>query len=171
MKPEPEVTAGHRDDLVALEYGPLYSFADWPNLVVPVVAAGAYTIWRGEQLIYVGMAGRTLTEAMIAARREAEPTAKIGLASRLGSHASGRRSGDQFCVYVGDRFVLPTLAPDDLAAIGRGERSFDSLIRSFIRVNLSYRFIETPGGEVAYLVERRVQQGELDCGKPLLNPR
>lgn len=169
MKPEPAV-AGHAD-LPALEYGPVYSFADWPNLAVPVVAAGAYTIWRGKQLIYVGMAGRSMTEAMIAARREEEPTAKIGLASRLASHASGRRSGDQFCVYVGDRLVLPTLAPDDLAAIATGERSFDSLIRSFIRENLSYRFIETPSGEVAYLVERQVQHGELDCGKPFLNPR
>ena len=29
--------------------------------------------------------------------------------TRLGSHASGRRSGDQFNVYICDRFVVPAL--------------------------------------------------------------
>jgi hypothetical protein len=28
-----------------------------------------------------------------------------------------RRSGDQFCVYVADRLVLPTLSQDDIMAI------------------------------------------------------
>jgi hypothetical protein len=29
-----------------------------------------------------------------------------GLWTRLNAHASGRRSGDQFCVYIGDRQVV-----------------------------------------------------------------
>ena len=86
-----------------------------------------------ESLIYVGMAGRSLTESMIAARREGQPTARLGLASHLGSHAGGRRSGDQFCVYVADRLVLPALAAWQVEAIGTGGLSMDALVRSFVR--------------------------------------
>ena len=57
------------------------------------------------------MAGRSLTEDQITAHREAAARGK-GLYSRLNSHALGWRSGDQFCVYVADRLVLPTLTPE-----------------------------------------------------------
>jgi hypothetical protein len=60
----------------------------------PGSGAGVYTIWDDEGgLVYAGIAGRN-------------PAGK-GLASRLRSHASGRRSGDQFCVYVADHYVHP----------------------------------------------------------------
>ena len=64
--------------LAALASRPLYWFRDWPNLTVPR-ARGAYTIWEGEALLYVGIA-----------------RSNGGLASRLRTYASGRRSGDQF---------------------------------------------------------------------------
>jgi hypothetical protein len=44
--------------------------------------------------------------------------------NRLASHASGRRSGDQFCVYVADRLVMPELTSDGLEAIAAGGRMF-----------------------------------------------
>jgi hypothetical protein len=44
--------------LRALQSGPLYRFADWPNAEVPIVAVGLYTVWGSEGFIYVGMAGR-----------------------------------------------------------------------------------------------------------------
>ena len=47
--------------LTALETGPLRRFADWPDPTVPKVTAGVYTIWDGDQLVYVGMAGRAIT--------------------------------------------------------------------------------------------------------------
>lgn len=83
--------------LKALERSTAFSFSDWPNEQVPTVAAGAYTIWRGDQLMYVGMAGRSLTPDSILTHQR-DPTKITGLRSRLASHASGRRSGDQFCV-------------------------------------------------------------------------
>jgi hypothetical protein len=46
--------------LAELRDGPLYRFADWPNPEVPNGRIGVYTVWRGDQLIYVGMAGRAL---------------------------------------------------------------------------------------------------------------
>ena len=103
------MTSDVRVALAELRNGPLYHFADWPNRAVPNGRIGAYTVWRDDQLVYVGMAGR----AMAAGPRDtSEPAAGklTGLRSRLNSHASGRRSGDQFCVYVFDRLVLPTSA-------------------------------------------------------------
>ena len=41
-----------------LASGPLFSFADWPNDLVPRREAGVYTIWRADEFIYVGMSGR-----------------------------------------------------------------------------------------------------------------
>jgi hypothetical protein len=34
------------------------------------------------------------------------------------AHASGRRSGDQFNVYICDRFVIPALVPEQQSKIG-----------------------------------------------------
>ena len=75
--------------LVALETGPIRRFAEWPDLSVPKVTAGVYTIWDAERIVYVGMAGRAITSE----RTSSEPT---GLWDRLRSHAEGRRSGNQF---------------------------------------------------------------------------
>jgi hypothetical protein len=75
------------------------------------------------------------------------------------SHASGRRSGDQFCVYVADRFVLPTLSQERVAAITNGVESFDRLIRDYIREELSFRFCETRDSAEAREVEREARRG------------
>jgi hypothetical protein len=53
-----------------------------------------------------------------------------GIYTRLLSHASGRRSGDQFCVYVADRLVLPTLSPENIAAIASGRQRCSRLNRT-----------------------------------------
>jgi len=64
-----------------------------------------------------------------------------GLRDRLRSHASGRRSGDQFCIYVADRLVLSVLTSEERTAIGSGVRSFDALVRAYIHEHLAYRFV------------------------------
>jgi hypothetical protein len=46
--------------LAELRDGPLYRFADWPNPEVPNGRIGVYAVWRGDQLIYAGMAARAL---------------------------------------------------------------------------------------------------------------
>jgi hypothetical protein len=93
-----------------LSDGPLHAFATWPNAAVPRIAIGCYSIWRDEQLVYVGVAGRALDPAKVATLRQKKGRPR-GLYDRLKSHASGRRSGDQFCVYVCDRLVLPRVGP------------------------------------------------------------
>ena len=40
-----------------LETGPVHRFQDWPGTQR---AAGVYTIWDGDQLLYVGVSGRAM---------------------------------------------------------------------------------------------------------------
>ena len=133
------------------------------------MAAGAYTIWDRERLAYGGMAGRSLTVDSILAHRE-DPTKVTGLRDRLASHASGRRSGDQLCIYVADLLVLPELDAEDIQGIAERKLSLDNLVREYIRTRLSYRFVETASGDEARGLELAVRQGHLDAGKPFLNP-
>ena len=89
--------------ITALRYGAAYWFANWPNSAVPTFGAGVYTVWDNDgHFIYVGMSGRGITAET---NRQNKPQ---GIYTRLQSHASGRRSGDQFCVCVADQLVLPT---------------------------------------------------------------
>jgi hypothetical protein len=156
--------------LASLTTGRLYDFSAWPNLDVPRVASGVYTIWnRDGGYLYAGMAGGSLTQESISERR-LNPMAQAELWGRLNSHASGRRSGDQFCLYVADRLVLPTLARETIAAVGNGTESMDRLAKEFIRKELSYRFVETRDSAETLEVERLARGGLASLGKPLLNP-
>lgn len=145
--------------------GTAYLFADWPNPAVPRFGAGVYTIWRGNgRLMYVGMSGRSITTET--ARRETPH----GIYTRLKSHAGGRRSGDQFCVYVADRLVLPTLSRDDIAGIASGRHQMDAFVRRYIHQNLCYQFVILSDGASAFAVEASIKSGEWGYGRPLLNP-
>ena len=106
--------------LCALEEGARHRFSEWPNQAVPKVAAGVYTIWDHDRFIYVGMAGRGLAAEDIDAPDE--PVKAKGLLNRLNSHATGRRSGDQFCVYVCDRFSVPHLSGEQQGQVADGRR-------------------------------------------------
>ena len=89
------LTETHSAELAALATGPFYLFKDWPVAEVPRVGSAVYTIWDVDgPLVYVGMSGRS-----------AKATGN-GPWGRLNSHASGRSSGDQFCIYVCDRLIL-----------------------------------------------------------------
>jgi hypothetical protein len=75
-------------------------------------------------------------------------------------HASGRRSGDQFCVYVADRLVLPTLSQEDITAIASGRHQMDAFVRKYIHENLCYRFVMLPDGAAAFAAEAAIKNGE-----------
>jgi hypothetical protein len=153
------------DAVSALSTGPLHRFADWANAVVPSVCAGVYTIWNNDGcFMYVGMSGQKITANSVPKRR------REGLSERLQSHASGRRSGDQFCVYVADRLVLPQLTASEIAEIAAGRHSFDAFVRRYIHQHLSYRFVLLPDGKSAYEVERTILLLGLNGTPPLLNP-
>jgi hypothetical protein len=87
------------------DFSPRFRFSDWRNSPVPLISAGNYVIWQGTELLYSGMAGRQFDPEKAGGRL------KYGLYTRLASHASGRLSGDQFCVYVANRLIMPTTLP------------------------------------------------------------
>ena len=137
--------------------GRLFRFAAWPVAEVPELP-GLYTIWERDQFLYVGMAGRGVGTKSL-------------LRGRLNSHASGRRSGDQFCLYVCDRLIVPHLGAEQLSDIGAGRLSLDAMTNRFVRERLSFRFVTTTDGKDALDLERdSKRRGLLSFGKPLLNP-
>ncbi len=115
------------------------------------------------------MAGRGVQIAEI--NEDGQATKKTrGLYGRLNTHANGRRSGDQFNVYVCDRLVVPDLTRDELELLRNDEIKLDELTKQFVRQNLDYRYTPTRSGKEATAIENAVKGGALSAGRPLLNP-
>jgi hypothetical protein len=156
------VTTAFTELMSELEDRTPHRFSDWPASHFEAGPSGVYTVWNGEQFLYVGMAWRH--------RDDLNPNAS-GVFGRLASHASGRRSGDQFCVYICDRFVVPDLSADELAALRRGARLLDTRTKAFIHEYLTYRVVVTDSGTNARLLEARVRRDGLPrAGRPQINP-
>ena len=147
------------------QFSPRYKFADWPNPAVPNCTAGVYLVWEGETFVYAGMSGRGF-DPDVAAKRT-----RYGLVTRLASHAAGRLSGDQFCVYVANRLVIPSLMPDHLQKFACGELTLDQLTRAYIHSRFEYQFAACPSGEEAFRLEKALLRGEILGVRPQLNPR
>ena len=141
-----------------------HRFSEWPNLEVPAVAAGVYAIWEQETLVYCGMSGRFIVKSVVPSK------AKFGLVTRLESHARGRLSGDQFCVYVTNRLVIPTLVPEQLDRFRSGELTLDALTKRYIRERLEYQFAVVDSGADACALELQCRLGVTFGVQPLLNP-
>ncbi|WP_233884584.1 hypothetical protein [Paraburkholderia flagellata] len=146
------------------EFSHRFKFSDWPNPSVPVLAAGVYAIWDGDAFIYCGMSGREFEKAQLAQRK------KYGLVTRLASHASGRLSGDQFCVYVANRLVLPSLGLDELRKFASGENTLDRLTKAYIHRNFEYQYAVVETSRRAYELEMEIRSGAAFGLKPMLNP-
>ena len=138
-----------------------HRFSDWPNPTIPPTAAGVYLVWEGERLIYCGMSGRGIEKESAARKR--------GLVTRLASHASGRLSGDQFCVYVANRIIIPSLSSEQLSRFATGELTLDALTRAYIAERLEYQFTVVGNSSEAFELERSYRAGARGL-KPLLNP-
>ena len=133
-----------------LNQQPVHRFADWPNKDVPKGQPGVYLIYQGNDLKYVGMASANLY-------------------GRLTQHARGRRSGDQFCVYVGDRLVMSKLSIDQMKGVFSGEYSLDDAIKEFVRSQLSYRYLLVADDRTARALERHGLEIAKGQGADLLN--
>jgi len=151
------------DDLVN---GEMYLFSDWPNDDLPDIAIGIYAIWKGDDFAYVGIAGRSLQSADY----QMKSNKKKGLKQRLGTHWKGGLGGDQFCVYVFERFLCDILTTEDLKQMVNKEVTLAELNRDYIRNNLSYRFTILDSYKDALAIETRIKKGEIEhIGKPYLN--
>jgi hypothetical protein len=127
---------------------------------IPKFGSILYTIWnKSHEFIYVGIGG--IRGAKV---EERNPR------SRIIQHSQGLRSGDQFCIYVQDHFVLPNL----LNMPYKAENGLlDRLVREYIRENLSYAYVidqSVEGNRRVRDFERQIQQGAWRGLKPLLNP-
>lgn len=144
-----------REKLEVLKSGTLHPFTDSPRRHIRrEVRSGVYTIWRGEELIYAGFAGRD--------------GSKGGFVTRLVHHRRGDRSGDKFCVYVFDRYILPGLTASQIEAAAAGRLKLDPFIRKFIADELKYRYVPCGNQAEAVALEKRVIAGDLGS-RPLLN--
>lgn len=148
-----------------MRFSPKYRFSDWPNKAIPDIAAGIYVIWHGDRLFYCGMSGRGIEKAL-----ESGSAKKYGLVTRLNSHSSGRLSGDQFCVYVANRLVIPSLRFEDFEGFASGEMKLDHLTKAFIHKHLEYQYMLVDSSSEAYAVEKKARQGGFFDQQPLLNP-
>jgi hypothetical protein len=92
------------------------------------------------------------------------------LRARSEPHASGRRSGDQFTVYICDRFVVPTLTTQQQQQIGNGQVRLDQMAKQFIHDHLDYRCAVLVDGAQALALEREIRARALPAGKPFPNP-
>ena len=134
------------------------SFSEDPRKHIPNKGSIIYSVWdKDEKFIYIGISGL---------QKSLEKRSPL---SRMISHASGRRSGDQFCIYIHDFYVIPKL-------IAKGEYSLsvgvlDKLTKEFIQTNLSYRFagFETDkSDEIVRSLENQIKSGAFGFS-PLLN--
>ena len=145
-------------DLAALHTGEIHWFSDWPHSVVPKSGAAVYTIWdRSGRFLYGGMAGGGKG-----------PNDK-GPFGRLDSHANGRRSGNQFCIYVQDRVILRRVI-NRIPDITERKLSLDDLVKEYIRTELGFRLLVCQSRAEASQIERQIKDGCLPCGKPEFNP-
>ena len=155
--------ADEKELLGQLEDGPLTRFRDWDPRTdrLSEKGAGVYTIWNREgELMYVGVGGRPSAGA---------PQGR-GLFGRLKAHASGVRSGDQFCVYVADRLVLPGLSRQEIVDISEREASFDKKVREYVHEHLGFRWGTARDFQAAIATEESIKAGILRAGPPRLNP-
>jgi hypothetical protein len=127
---------------------------------IPSFGSILYTIWNtGGDFVYVGIGGIRGQTA-----KDRNPR------SRITQHWQGMRSGDQFCIYVQDHFVLPQI-------IGRPyfaqNGQIDRMVRKYIHENLSYAYVidqSDEGNKRVRDYERSIQQGAWQGMKPVLNP-
>jgi hypothetical protein len=79
-------------------------------------------------------------------------------------------SGDQLCVYVANRLVIPDRRPEQLASFRGGSIKLDTLNRVYIRDKFEFQHSVLKTSGAAHEFERPGQSGVLFGFKPLLYP-
>ena len=132
---------------------------------IPSPGSIIYTAWHDQLgFIYVGIGGVGQTATT--------PLTKRDPRKRIKQHSNGRRSGDQFCVYIHDFFVIPELVRAGRFTPEKGV--LDRLTKEYIHTHLAYRFMVFQTKNSVRIVrdlEAEVQRGVPGFGKPMLNPK
>ena len=114
-----------------------------------------YSIFLNNEFIYIGRCGVRNFQHF-----------------RLNSHRSGRRSGDQFCIYIQDFYVLPSL----IKTLKENKEEYvfekgrlDREVGNFICENLRLKYLSVQKDDVVDL-ENRIREGKYGR-TPKLNPK
>ena len=126
---------------------------------IPEFGSILYTVFFDrKEFIYVGIGGLSGSNVL-----QRNPR------SRIIQHAQGRRSGDQFCIYIQDFYVIPLLFADKYVP---KKGYLDELTKEFIQKRLTYRYIvfqTDDSDKVVRKFEREIQSNEHGHGLPKLN--
>jgi len=126
---------------------------------IPSFGSIIYTVFLdGAEYIYVGIGGLSGKSV-----QDRNPR------SRIIQHAQGRRSGDQFCIYIQDFYVIPAIISKPYEP---KKGYLDTLTKEFIQSRLTYRYlvIQTEDSDkVVRSLERELQNNEHGFGVPILN--
>ena len=95
---------------------------------IPSWGSIIYTVFLdNSEYIYVGIGGLAGKTA-----QDRNPR------SRIMQHSQGRRSGDQFCIYIQDFYVIPAIISKPYEP---KKGYLDTLTKEFIQSRLTYRYI------------------------------
>ena len=136
----------------------LISFGDDPRKHVPNNGSIIYSVWdKDEHFLYIGISGL---------QKSLEKRSPL---SRMISHSSGLRSGDQFCIYIHDFYVIPEMVKQGSYQPSKG--ALDKLTRDYIRTHLSYRFVgfeSADSDRIVKSLETQIKSGAFGL-HPILN--
>ncbi len=126
---------------------------------IPSWGSIIYTVFLDStEYIYVGIGGLAGKTA-----QDRNPR------SRIMQHCQGRRSGDQFCIYIQDFYVIPELIGSKYTP----QKGFlDQLTKQFIQSRLTYRYLVVQtedSNQVVRQLERELQHDQHGYGLSLLN--
>tara|TARA_B100000029_G_scaffold27656_1_gene26997 strand:+ start:239 stop:721 length:483 start_codon:yes stop_codon:yes gene_type:complete len=134
---------------------PPIPFNDDPKRFIPEYGSMIYTVWdKDEKFIYAGISG-------LGTKKDPR--------GRIEQHRSGRRSGDQFCTYIQDFYVLPEIL--ETGTYKPKKKSLDDMTRDYTRNRLFYRFvvIEEIGRSEIISMEDEIRKGVFGFPPPVLN--
>ena len=134
------------------------SFAEDPRKYISNNGSLIYSVWdKEDKFIYIGISGL---------QKSLEKRSPL---SRMVSHCSGMRSGDQFCVYIHDFYVIPKLIQQGEYTASKG--FLDKLTKEYIHNNLYYKFVSfnsDDSDEIVRKLENKIKTGALGL-TPILN--
>ena len=122
---------------------------------IPQYGSIIYTVFLDlKEFIYVGIGGLS---------------GKKDPRSRIRQHTSGLRSGDQFCIYIQDFYVIPLLFSQPYVP---KKGYLDQLTKEFIQKRLTYRYMvfqDEDSDKLVRKLEREIQSGCFQGIRPKLN--
>ena len=126
---------------------------------IPTYGSIIYTVFLDRsEFIYVGIGGLSGKSV-----KERNPR------SRIIQHAQGRRSGDQFCIYIQDFYVIPSIINNEYTP---KKGYLDTLTKEFIQSRLTYRYLvlqTEDSDKIVRRLERELQNNLHGFGVPKLN--